>query len=118
MNSKNTITMITKEEKEVIEAKSRENGYNMSPVEELALLGFYEEHRTAITETGNNIFSMYLDGEFSKLDEILEEICNEGKKETKNWKEIEEYEFDENDDKYKLLAETLRYNNDRRKYFA
>jgi hypothetical protein len=36
----------------------------------------------------------------------------------KDWNKIEEYDFDENAEEYKELAEILKTNNDRRKYFA
>ena len=74
--------MMTKEEYELIDALSRETGEAMSPIEELVLLGFYDEY----------------DGFFPKC--------------------YEEYDFNENDERYKLLTKVLRMNNDRRKYFA
>ena len=72
----------TKEEYELFDALSRENGEAMSPIEELVLLGYYE---------------------YSKVNFINYD---------------EEYDFDENDERYRLLEKVLRLNNDRRKYFA
>lgn len=73
---------MTKEEYELFDALSRENGEAMSPIEELVLLGYYE---------------------YSKVNFINYD---------------EEYDFDENDERYRLLEKVLRLNNDRRKYFA
>jgi hypothetical protein len=36
----------------------------------------------------------------------------------KGWHCDEEYDFDENDERYRLLDTILKRNNDRRKYFA
>ena len=45
--------MVTKEEKELIEARSHERGMAMTPVEELTLLGFYEGNRAAVMNCDN-----------------------------------------------------------------
>lgn len=110
--------MITKEEKEIIDAISREDGEAMSPFEELILLGFYEGNRAKFVNRNNEIIEMELGGEFSALNEIWEKIEAEADKPIKDWNKVEEYDFDENDEKYRLLADILKLNCDRRKYFA
>lgn len=105
---------MTKEEKELIEAISREKGLGMMPVEELALLGYYENYRNAVVKRENYMLEIEPGGEFTALNEVWEKSPDNAK----DWNIFEEYDFDENTDEYKELAEVLRRNNDRRKYFA
>ena len=109
---------MTKEEKEFIEAVTRDSSMAMTPVEELTLLGFYESNIAAVMGRNNEIYEVELGGEFTALNEIWERVHHEIDHPVKDWDKIEEYEFDENNEKYKELAEVLRMNNDRRKYFA
>ena len=109
---------MTKEEKELIDAISRDSSMAMTPVEELTLLGFYESNRAAVMGRDNKIFEVELGGEFTALNEIWERIHNEIEHPAKDWNEIEEYDFDEENEDFKELSEVLRMNNDRRKYFA
>lgn len=110
---------MTKEERELMDAISRDKGLAMTPVEELTLLGFYEGNRTAVMGRDNEVFEVELGGEFTALNEIWERINNKPDVPmAKDWNEVEEYEFDNNDEEYKLLDEVLKMNNDRRKYFA
>lgn len=109
---------MTKEEKELLEAKSRDRGMAMTPVEELTLLGFYESNRASVMGRDNRIYEVELGGEFTALNEIWEKINKDMENPAKDWNVIEEYDFDENAEEYKELAEVLRMNNDRRKYFA
>lgn len=106
---------MTKEEKELIDAITRDRGMGMTPIEELVLLGFYEADMETVT--GNECLKVEAGGEFTALDEIWERK-NEVGNFSKDWNEIEEYEFDENAEEYRELAELLKRNNDRRKYFA
>lgn len=106
---------MTKEEKELIDAITRDRGMGMTPIEELVLLGFYEADMETVT--GNECFKVEAGGEFTALDEIWERK-NEVGNSAKDWNEIEEYEFDENAEEYRELAELLKRNNNRRKYFA
>ena len=105
---------MTKKEKELIDAICRSNGIAMTPVEELALLGFYESSRVAKTKKNSNS-KLEVGGEFTALNEVWERRMNTT---LKDWNKIEEYDFDENAEEYKELAEILKMNNDRRKYFA
>ena len=106
--------MITKEEKELIEARTHEKGMAMTPVEELVLLGFYDNNKTTyIEQCANN----------PKTNSCKETTsCSNEHKATsiprKDWKQKEEYEFDSDDEYYRQLDEVLRRNNDRQKYFA
>ena len=109
---------MTKEEKENFEAMKRKTGMAMIPVEELTLIGFYESNVAALAGRNNEIFIMECGGELTALNEIWEKIEKEELTPKKDWNEFEEYDFDENDEQYKELAELLRLNNDRRKYFA
>ena len=103
--------MITKKEKELIEARTHEKGMAMTPVEELALLGFYDcDRKTEIEQC-------------VKTDSYTGcTPCDNGHRATsvlqKDWKQKEEYEFDSNDEYYRQLDVVLRRNNDRQKYFA
>ena len=105
---------MTKKEKELIDAICRSNGIAMTPVEELALLGFYESSRVAKTKKNSNS-NLEVGGEFTALNEVWGRRMNNT---LKDWNKIEEYDFDENAEEYKELAEILKMNNDRRKYFA
>ena len=109
---------MTKKEKELIYAICRSNGIAMTPVEELALLGFYESSRVA-TQKGNcDISNMEVGGEFTALNEVWERMNKQSDTVAKDWNKVEEYDFDENCEEYKELAEILKMNNNRRKYFA
>ena len=110
--------MVTKEEKELIEARSHERGMAMTPVEELTLLGFYEGNRAAVMNCDNEIFEVELGGAYTTLNDIWEKINKEAESPSMEWNMNEEYEFDTNNEYYKPLDEVLRRNNDRRKYFA
>ena len=105
---------MTKKEKELIDAICRSNGIAMTPVEELALLGFYESSRVAKAKKNSNS-NLEVGGEFTALNEVWGRRMNNT---LKDWNKIEEYDFDENAEEYKELAEILKMNNDRRKYFA
>ena len=108
---------MTKKEKELIDAICRSNGIAMTPVEELALLGFYESSRVAKTKKNSNS-NLEVGGEFTALNEVWERRDRRLNTTLKVWNNIEEYDFDENAEEYKELAEILKMNNDRRKYFA
>ena len=90
----------------------------MTPVEELTLLGFYESNRAAVMGRDNKIFEVELGGEFTALNEVWERKDRRLNTTLKDWNKIEEYDFDENCEEYKELAEILKMNNNRRKYFA
>ena len=107
---------MTKEEKELIEAISRDRGMAMTPIEELSLLGFYEDSFAA--ECGNEVLDMVLGDESTVLSGNCERMHKDSEHRIKCWDKMEEYDFDEDDKKYKKLAQVLRLNNDRRKYFA
>ncbi|MBQ8336365.1 MAG: hypothetical protein IJY44_02395 [Bacteroidaceae bacterium] len=92
--------MIDKEESELYDALSRELGEPLSPYEELVLLGVYDA-----------------EWDTEPCDDIDEEPESDEGYEIDSGK-AEEYEFDENDEEYRLLAEVLRYNGNRTKYFA
>lgn len=99
--------MITKEEKELIEAKSHEKGIAMTPIEELALLGFYDNLSNDISrEESRNSALTY------------NECKTTYNTNRKDWNRKEEYEFDNEDEYYRQLDEVLKRNNDRQKYFA
>ncbi len=118
--------MITKEEKELIDALSREKGEAMSPFEELTLLGYYENGKAAFINKENNVIEMEIEGVSERLKAFWERINDETSKQVetqldtpvKNWNRVEIYDFDENDEQYTLLTEVLRYNNNKTKYFA
>lgn len=108
---------MTKKEKELIDAICRSNGIAMTPVEELTILGFYESSRVAKTKKNSNS-NLEVGGEFTALNEVWERRERRMNTTLKDWNKIEEYDFDENAEEYKELAEILKMNNDRRKYFA
>lgn len=108
---------MTKKEKELIDAICRSNGIAMTPVEELALLGFYESKIAEVIKR-SNISDIEVGGEFTALNEVWERSDRRLNTTLKDWNKIEEYDFDENAEEYKELAEILKTNNDRRKYFA
>ena len=100
--------MISKELSEILDALTRESGEVMPPCHELALLGFdpfghYRENwemfaYSEVEEEEGVDYNDYNTDEDGNIDE--------------------EYEFDEDDEEYSLLAEVLRLNNCRKKYFA
>lgn len=92
---------LSKEESELYDALSREFGEPMSPYEELVLLGIYE------AEWNEEPYDES-DGDY-EIDEGYEISYDEG---------CEEYEFDAGDEQYRMLAEVLWLNNDKRKHFA
>ena len=108
---------MTKKEKELIDAICRSNGIAMTPVEELALLGFYESSRVAKAKKNSNS-NLEVGGEFTALNEVWERRERRMNTTLKDWNKIEEYDFDENAEEYKELVEILKMNNNRRKYFA
>lgn len=110
--------MITKEEKELIDALSREKGEAMSPFEELTLLGYYENGKAAFVDKNDKVIEMEVEGVSEGLRALWERVNSSQPAPPKNWNRVEEYDFDENDEQYKLLTEVLRYNNNRTKYFA
>lgn len=110
--------MITKEEQELIDALSREKGEAMSPFEELTLLGYYENGKAAFVNENNEVIEMEIEGVSEGLRELWKRVNDDSSQPHKNWEKVEEYDFDENDEQYRLLAEVLRYNNNRTKYFA
>ena len=85
--------MIDKELSEILDALTRESGECMLPYQELELFGF--------SPIGT------LNTRFSNDEPEDDEIDYD-----------EEYEFDEDDEQYALLAQVLRLNNCRKKYFA
>lgn len=109
---------MTKEEKELIDAITRDRGLGMTPIEELSLLGFYEAKIVTVIETSYEDIKVEPGGEFTALDEIWEIANNDTRKTIKDWNDVEEYEFYEDAEEYKELTELLKINNDRRKYFA
>lgn len=106
---------MTKEEKELFDALSREKGEAMSPFEELTLLGYYEDGKAAFINKENEIVKMEVEGVSEGLRALWESINS---KDELNWSFFDEYDFDENDEQYKLLDDVLKLNCDRRKYFA
>lgn len=97
--------MINKELSEILDALTRETGDTMSPCKELELLGFDPFGRVY------NIKGVVTIGESD--DEVAD-----GYGTMENDDYDEEYEFDEDDEQYALLAQVLRLNNCRKKYFA
>ena len=93
--------MIDKELSEIIDALTRENGDSMPPCQELELLGFDPFGRLRSIK-GTVAFVESEDGEEGEDDGYIDE----------------EYEFDEDDERYSLLTQVLRLNNCRKKYFA
>lgn len=120
--------MITKEEKELIDALSREKGEAMSPFEELTLLGYYGNGKKAFINDEKETAETSLESMSEKIEELLERIESgsikpniqekEEEMPKKNWNRVEEYNFDENDEQYRLLTEVLKYNHNKTKYFA
>lgn len=114
---------MTKEESELIDALCREKGEAMSPFEELTLLGFDENGRAKFLNDDNEVIEMEIKGVSENLKNIWERVNSEPAepaphKQSKNWNRIEEYDYDENDERYRLLTEVLRYNHNKVKYFA
>ena len=93
--------MIDKELSEIIDALTRESGDSMPPCQELELLGFDAFGRLRGIK-GTVAFVESEDGEEDEDNGYIDE----------------EYEFDEDDERYSLLAQVLRLNNCRKKYFA
>ena len=93
--------MIDKELSEIIDALTRENGDSMPPCQELELLGFDPFGRLRSIK-GTVAFVESEDGEEDEDNGYIDE----------------EYEFDEDDERYSLLTQVLRLNNCRKKYFA
>ena len=98
--------MINKELSEILDALTRETGDTMSPCKELELLGFDPFGRVY------NIKRVVTFGESD--DEVADGYGNIDDDDYID----EEYEFDEDDEQYALLAQVLRLNNCRKKYFA
>jgi hypothetical protein len=98
--------MINKELSEILDALTRETGDTMSPCKELELLGFDPFGRVY------NIKGVVTFGESD--DEVADGYGNIDDDDYID----EEYEFDEDDEQYALLAQVLRLNNCRKKYFA
>lgn len=98
--------MINKELSEILDALTRETGDTMSPCKELELLGFDPFGRVY------NIKGVVTFGEDN--DEVADEYGNIDDDDYID----EEYEFDEDDEQYALLAQVLRLSNCRKKYFA
>ena len=101
--------MISKELSEILDALTRETGEAMLPCQELALLGFdpFGRYREAMGYT-------------LSLGEVEEEegVDYDDYNTDDDGSVEEEYEFDEDDEEYSLLAKVLRLNNCRKKYFA
>ena len=93
--------MIDKELSEIIDALTRESGDSMPPCQELELLGFDPFGRLRGIK-GTAMLLGADDEEEAESDSYIDE----------------EYEFDEDDERYSLLAQVLRLNNCRKKYFA
>ena len=103
--------MLNKELSEILDALTRETGEAMLPCQELALLGFdsFGQYSNA------RGFTMSI-GEVEEDEEYDDDFYEYDTDEDGNVDE--EYEFDEDDEEYSLLAEVLRMNNCRKKYFA
>ena len=91
--------MIDKELSEIIDALTRESGDSMPPCQELELLGF-------------DAF-----GRLRGIKGTVTLVGAEDEAESDGYID-EEYEFDEDDERYSLLTQVLRLNNCRKKYFA
>lgn len=94
---------IEKEKSELYDALSRELGEAMSPYEELVLLGIYD----ADIEPFERIAEDY--DEYPDYDEGFEISYGESD---------EEYDYDENDERYSMFTDVIKLNNDRKKHFA
>lgn len=108
--------MITKEQSEYLDAISRELGDAMSPFQELLLLGFNIEwfYRRIYSRIDKETAEYGNDDE--EIDPTMEYDYGE---ENVNYGYIEgEYDFDEENEDLKQLGSILRFNNDRKKYFA
>ena len=103
--------MIKKELSEILDALTRETGEAMPPCQELALLGFDSFGRRSKTID----YTLSL-GEVEEDEDYDDDYDEYDTDEDGNVEE--EYEFDEDDEEYSLLAEVLRMNNCRKKYFA
>ena len=98
--------MINKELSEILDALTRENGDSMPPCKELELLGF---------DPFGNLYNIKECVSYGESDEEDDDTdYSNGDEEYID----EEYEFDEDDERYALLAQVLRLNNCRKKYFA
>ena len=97
--------MINKELCEILDALTRETGDTMPPCQELELLGFdpfgclYNIKGRVISEEDDDEEESIYNGYNSDYID-------------------EEYEFDEEDERYSLLVQVLRLSNCRKKYFA
>ena len=109
--------MITKEQSEYLDAISRELGDAMSPFQELLLLGFNIEwfYRRIYSRIDNET-AEYGNDDDEDIDPTMEYDYEE---EVVNYGYIEgEYDFDEENEDLRQLGSILRFNNDRKKYFA
>lgn len=100
--------MINKELSEILDALTRETGDTMPPCQELELLGFDPFGRLHCIK-GATIFAGHDDEEESR---------HNGHSSDDDGYTDEEYEFDEEDERYSLLVQVLRLSNCRKKYFA
>lgn len=98
--------MISKELSEILDALTRETGESMLPYQELEILGF-----SPLGKSSRLTNSEAEDDDIDYDDENGNDDYNDDNID-------EEYEFDEDDEEYTLLAEVLRLNNCRKKYFA
>jgi hypothetical protein len=100
--------MINKELSEILDALTRETGDTMPPCQELEMLGFDPFGRLHCIK-GATIFAGHDNDEESR---------HNGHSSDDDGYTDEEYEFDEEDERYRLLVQVLRLSNCRKKYFA
>lgn len=113
--------MIEKELGEILDALTRETGESMRPFQELEILGFDPLGRTqdGRQQLEYDTFDDEYDDDFLPGEAEEEDGVEYNDYDSDNNGYIdEEYDFDEDDEEYRLLADVLRLNNDRRKYFA
>ena len=113
--------MIEKELGEILDALTRETGESMRPFQELEILGFDPLGRTqdGRRKLSYDAFDDAYDDDFLPGEAEEEDGVEYNDYDSDNNGYIdEEYDFDEDDEEYRLLADVLKLNNDRRKYFA
>lgn len=113
--------MIEKELGEILDALTRETGESMRPFQELEILGFDPLGRThdGRQQLAYDTFDDEYDDDFLPGEAEEEDGVEYNDYDSDNNGYIdEEYDFDEDDEEYRLLTDVLRLNNDRRKYFA
>lgn len=113
--------MIEKELGEILDALTRETGESMRPFQELEILGFDPLGRThdGRQKLSYDAFDDEYDDDFLPGEAEEEDGVEYNDYDSDNNGYIdEEYDFDEDDEEYRLLTDVLRLNNDRRKYFA